>query len=304
MKIFLCLIFIVLTTFQIHADTIGEEGEYYNNFYKGRNLYLQETGVDSNISNHTVHSEYYYFYKSLYSRIGVFDAGFYFDHEDLKNVLKKGTNKIHYHGTLVSGIIAAEGGNEKGYRGIVEPKYIYGLNYLDKGSSKNSIKSYIKSLCSSFDIFNISLDLSDTSYTQRGNLYNEKQHVQAMEFWRDTFSSSECKNTIFVLSAGNSDVDAIKDVGGIHYIYDTVKNKSIYSPHDNIIIVGSHQSDTISQNYGESIDIYAPEKLGGPYKVENGKSTYTRYQTGTSFAAPQVTGAIALMMKSFYCYGS
>jgi subtilisin family serine protease len=292
------LIIVLFFSLNSIAYNIGEEGEDYRSFNRGYNEYMHLIGADSNVlGNNTLHDEYYYFYKALYSKIGVFDMGFYFNHEDLINVLKKGTNTVNYHGTLVSGIIAAESGNQKGFRGITQPKYIYGLNYLDKGRSWSDVSKYIKSLCSAFNIFNISLDVANTSYRQSGNNFNMVKHIKNIQKWRVLISSPECNNTMFVFAGGNSNVDAKKDNGAIHYEY----NNSItrYKPLDNVIIVSSYKDGIISQNYGNSIDIYAPDFLAGPYKFESGNSTYTKMQSGSSYAAPQVTATVSVVLKSF-----
>jgi hypothetical protein len=292
---YLIILFLPLSSF---AQFLTNEGPNYNHFNKGYNQYLHDTGIDSNsLGNQTLQNEYYYFYKTLYAKIGVFDAGFYFNHEDIKNTVKRGTNETHYHGTLVAGIISAEASNGKGYRGIIDTKYTYGLFHKEKGSSWSSINSYVKSLCGAFNIFNISLDLENTSFRQSGNNYNEIKHIKNIQKWRTLISSPECKNTMFVVAAGNSDVDAKKDMGSLHYEY--VNNSIVYNDLDNVIIVGSIKNGEISENYGKSVDIYAPDSVAGPYKHENGNSTYTKYQSGTSFTAPQVTAAVGAVLKSY-----
>lgn len=302
MKIIYIFLIFIFISFNTNAKFLGNDGEIYNQpyiqFKEGFNKYLHDIGADSNsLGNQTLQNEYYYFYKAIYAKIGVFDAGFYFEHEDLKNILSKGTNRKHYHGTLVSGIIAAEAGNNKGYRGIIEPKYIYGLSYLDQGSSWSNISNYIKSLCGSLDIFNISLDVENTSFRQSGENYDEIKHIKNINKWRTLINSPECKNSMFIIAAGNSNVDAKKDMGSLHYVHEN--NIIKYKPLDNIIIVGSIKNGIISENYGESIDIYAPDLLAGPYKYENGDSSYTKYQSGTSYTAPQVTATVAAVLKSF-----
>lgn len=98
-----------------------------------------------------------------------------------------------------------------------------------------------------------------------------------------------------MLSAGNSNVDARKENGGVQYV--KLNGEYTHIAARNIIVVGAIQGNEITQNYGESVDIYAPENVGGPYRVSNGTSLYSINKTGTSFAAPQVTGAAAMIQR-------
>jgi len=258
---------------------------------------MQDIGVDSsNTSANTVHGDFYYYYVST-ARIAVIDGGFYFNHEELSN-LKKGTGKRNYHGTLVSGIIMAES-NNVGYRGIVKPKSAYGLYYQHYGSTVKQKASFIKAMCPSFDVVNLSVNLSNTAYKDKGANFDLELHLDAMDAYREVFEA--CSKTLFVLSAGNSDVDAQKENGGIHYTYNSSKNEASYDPLDNVIVVGAHQGGLApTQDYGESVDIYAPENVGGPYKSG---STYTQNKLGTSFSAPQVTATAGLAFKSISLRG-
>jgi hypothetical protein len=272
----------------------SNEGSNEYTFNHGNNEYMHTIGFDSKTSNYTVLNKYPYYHHNTTVMVGIFDSGYYFNHEDLTNTLTSGTSREDMHGTLVAGIIGAEKDNNLGYTGIIKPKKMYGMSYYHKPSS-NDKRSYVKSLCSYFDVINISQTLSRTAYRVSRSNYNDEIHLISMNKWRDIFLSPECINTTFVISGGNSKVDARKENGGLQYI--KVNNQYIYSSAPNIIITGAIQGNEITQNYGESIDIYAPENIGGPSIVSNGISLYTKSATGSSITAPQVTGAAAMIQR-------
>ncbi|MCP4524038.1 MAG: S8/S53 family peptidase [Candidatus Gracilibacteria bacterium] len=271
----------------------NEDPDRYT-FEAGKNEYMHVISFDSDKTTDTILEDYPEYYRNSGVMIGIFDAGFYFDHEDLKGVLSKGTNKKHYHGTLVAGIISAKKDNELGYTGMVQGKGIYGMRYQDK-TNITERETYLKNLCSHFDVINISQTLAYSSYRYKKSSYDEVKHLRTMQWWREIFSSTECSDTLFIVTAGNSNVDSKKENGGIHYSKNSSGNY-VYNPSDNIIVAGAIQDDEITRNYGQSVDIYAPENVGGPYKVtSSGTSTYTTNRTGTSYAAPQVTAVAAMI---------
>ncbi len=294
-KYFSIIIIVLFTNYSYSKS--NEDTKKYT-FEAGKNEYMKIIGFDSDDSSDlTLLNQYAYFHNNPSVSIGVFDSGFYYKFDDLQNQISKGTNSIGDHGTLVSGIIAAEKDNDIGYTGIVNPKQIYGLNFKDKTIGKERTK-YIKDLCPHFDVINISLTLSSLAYRYKKEDYNEELHLKVMDKWRRVFFSKECSDTTFVLSAGNSDVDAKKENGGIHYVKVYSSGEFEYRPLDNVVVVGAIQGDEITQNYGESVDIYAPENVGGPKKVtSSGTSIYSIENYGTSFSAPQVTGTIALIHR-------
>jgi hypothetical protein len=272
----------------------SNEGSNEYNFNDGNNKYMHTIGFDSKTSNYTVLSKYPYYHNNTTVMVGIFDSGYFFNHEDLKNRLTSGTSREDMHGTLVAGIIGAEKDNNLGYTGIIKPKKMYGMSYYHK-SSAGDRRLYIKSLCSFFDVINISQTLSKTSYRVTKSKYDDESHLSIMNKWRDIFVSPECMNTLFVISGGNSKVDSRKENGGLQYLKTEEGYKHI--PASNIIITGAIQGNEITQNYGESIDIYAPEKIGGPSEVIAGISLYTDSETGSSITAPQVTGVAAMIQR-------
>lgn len=294
---YLCILF-ALCTHVTFAVNLGNEDSKYRQFKDGESKYLDEIGFDNPNESQTILSDYYYYYKSNTAKIGVLDSGFYFDHEEIKNTVNKGTSKKGSHGTFVASIISGEAGNGKWFRGIVDPKYTYGIYPLDKGSDIKIIEDFIISLCPAFDVFNLSFELSEKSYSRNPSNYDKDDHLEFMQKWRKIFNDPECKNTMFVLAGGNEQRDAIDSNGAIHYIKHKFDNNITYSRLNNVVVVGSYHNGIINNNYGESIDIYAPDNFYGPSNVVNGVSKYyTGPQSGSSISAPQVTATIGLILK-------
>lgn len=295
---YLCIL-LALCSHVTFAVNLGNEDSKYLQFKDGESKYLEDIGFDSQNTHQTILSDYYYYYKSNTAKIGVLDDGFYFDHEEIKNTVTKGTNRKDAHGTFVASVISGEAGNGKWFRGIVDPKYTYGIYPLDKGNNITVIESYITSLCPYFDVFNLSFELSGKSYSNNPSNYDKDKHLEFMQKWRNIFNDPECKNTMFVLAGGNEQRDSIDSNGAIHYIKHKFDNNITYSRLNNVVVVGSYHNGTINNNYGESIDIYAPDNFYGPSNVINGVSKYyTSPQSGSSISAPQVTATIGLLLKA------
>ncbi|MCH2188643.1 S8/S53 family peptidase [Candidatus Gracilibacteria bacterium] len=278
--------------FSSHAYSLGEEGNDYQNFLDGGSRYLQDIGVDSSDSSaKTVHNNHYYYYNSP-AIFAVIDSGVYSYHKDLTYV-RDMSGKRHTHGTTVSAIVGATS-NTIGYRGIVKPRRLYSILDNHRGSSVKQKSDMVKKVCHLLDIVNMSFLLSfETSYKKTKENFDFESHVQSLSRFRTAFES--CPTTLFVLAAGNSDVDAQKENGGIHYRYDSATDSIVYDPLDNVIVVGAHRNTSRpTQNYGKSVDIYAPENVAAAYKYS---SSYKSNQLGTSFSAPQVTGVAGLLCK-------
>lgn len=288
---------------RIFADIYGEDGNNYLNFDKGKSGYIKMIGLDSdNPKDKTVFSEYPELYDSRIN-VAIFDSGFYSNHEELSK-LKSSSTKGE-HGTLVAGIIMAKSGNDKGFRGIVNPKNIYGFSINDITSRWGKypyqrLKNYIKHSCRYFQVINISQTLSPKGYSETKRKFNIFRHISIMKEYRKVFS--KCSKTLFVLAAGNNKVDAKKNNGAIHYTWDYRRNREKYSPLSNVIVVSGHNGGDSrgryksTWDYGKSVDIYTYDRLTGPRSVVRGRSKYfTSSVSGSSSTAPQVTGVAAII---------
>lgn len=178
------------------------------------------------------------------------------------------------HGTHGAGTIAAAKGNG-GVAGIGDSRYIkiMVLKALGgeegKGSPENVIQAIRYAEANSAQICNLSFGSGQTSPEFEAAI-------------RDS-------NMLFVAAAGNGNQYEIGYNIDAHPVYPAS------FPYDNIITVGNllfngHLDE--SSNYGQiNVDLAAP----GTYILSTVPADTYAYMTGTSMAAPMVTGAAALL---------
>jgi uncharacterized repeat protein (TIGR02543 family) len=228
--------------------------------------------------------------------IAVIDTGIDINHSEfsgrLSNYLYNSRTKqegLEYviddngHGTLVSGVIAANKNNSIGIAGIVSNSKLMVIkaNNLDDLSTTDideskqfSDASIIEGIYYAVDngahIINLSL----------GGTYANPLTKNAIDYARS-------KGVILVAASGNDG------------------NDSLYYPasFDGVISVGAVDSNkTIweNSNYNQKVDIVAP----GVNIVSTSLDNKYQQASGTSLAAPQITGVIALMLGYFDTFTS
>ena len=235
-------------------------------------------------------------------RVGIIDAGIAY-HDDLNgNVAADGwsfdnsnpRDTTHHHGTNIAGIIGAVGNNSMFIAGVNWNVSLVSLKFTTGNYPKNSTNG--ARVSDVFDAIN----------------YAQNTNIRILNFcWGvdndpSLLAKMHAYSGLIVLAAGNDN----------SYI------TSAYYSGDNIIIVGAVNSndtrwvappDPITgkvdgSNYGPVVDIFAP---GGMYKnpshVNHGYGNVTTdsisptghtYPSGTSFAAPYVTGVAALIKST------
>lgn len=175
----------------------------------------------------------------------------------------------HGHGTMVAGIIAANKDNQAGIAGIASniELMIIKANKDNEGVFQDSavIEGIYYATDNGADIINLSL----------GNSTKNIQMELAVNYAYNN-------GVIVVAAAGN---DSVEDP-----LYPAAFGTTI-----SVSAVDSRYSFAEYSNYGETIDISAPGTDIITTVINNGYGTVS----GTSFAAPQVSGVLALML-SYY----
>jgi len=196
------------------------------------------------------------------------------------------------HGTMVAGIIAAQGNNNQGVSGVTWRAKIMPLKVInDKGEGKISdvIKAIDYAVDNGADIINLSF--VNFSYNQ------------AMQ---DAIRRAHNLGVIIVAAAGNEQAN-----GSAYNIDKTPIYPACYDGElvgENMVI-GVVATDALDQKAGFSsygsrcVDIAAPgisffNTVVPGTDINNYNKYYDGYWSGTSMAAPLVTGALALIEQA------
>ena len=220
-------------------------------------------------------------------RVGVIDSGIESDHPDLVDNLVSGASFVSNvssttdtwgHGTHVAGIIGAVGDNSIGVSGVCKKVSLVPLRVATGRT------------------FDVSNAVKAVNYAK--NKWNTAEQIDVLNYSNGGSKAVSAFKTaignypgLFVASAGNDGLNV---------------DSSAYYPGNynlaNMVTVGAHDSscnraifsDEKSSNYGaKNVDIFAPGDV--IYSTVQNK-TYT-YYSGTSMAAPFVTGVAALMLS-------
>jgi subtilisin family serine protease len=232
------------------------------------------------------------------------------------------------HGTQVAGVIGAKGNNKIGISGVAWDTQIMGI--LNGVSLADSYRYAIKN---NADVVNMSLGISlkinpdrlmeylDRSGFLLSNLPDDVGNYKLLyEEYFDIFKEAYNGNLSVIVSAGNAagfagEVNGWRDLGNTDLTFRGMSG--FYNRFfDNIIVVGAQNAlgiQTPYSSYGLSVDISAPggdenlsQQLGilstVPSLDKTDKGTlgneadgYYQYTEGTSFSAPVVSGAAALI---------
>ncbi len=233
-------------------------------------------------------------------RICVVDSGIDTDHPDFydangkcvisdlsynastKTVVKNGGMSViedqksaGYHGTMVAGMICAQYGNGVGIAGIAYDAEIVVIK-CDYDSARGGYKSnddLIEGIRYAIELGGV--DIINLSFTaNRGSSMDGK--------YRELFQKANEKGITVVAATGNDFLSQVSSPACI----------------DGAIGVGALNSKLTARdnysNYGKETDVLAPGTVITTCVDDEGNSVYSANSVGTSFAAPIVSGIIAL----------
>lgn len=279
-------------------------------------------------------------------RIAVSDSGTDVDHEDLTANQLVGEHRnyaindqnfwrgsIPYvqgsdaHGTATTGLIAAEGWNGLGSRGVAPDAKFSAFRFImDYNVSDASyLARNLDQTDGNFDIFNYSYGY--------GQCYFIEEDPLMLEAFTDGVTNLRSgKGALYIQSAGNDFVGDLEDCAGTvfssYFTGNTNFSDDLAIPEK--IIVGAVNALGLKSSYsspGSGIWVSAP---GGEYgtnspgmvttdisgcnagysyisyalnafnrgNTENKSCSYTSYMNGTSSAAPVTSGVVALMLQA------
>ncbi|MFM8313164.1 MAG: S8 family peptidase, partial [Deltaproteobacteria bacterium] len=256
---------VALTPFIVEAKgdpLVAEQWSTFNNqqtsYAKSRGRFNEDLGVRDVIRSGITGKNV---------KIAISDTGLDINHEDLKANVLAGASKNYNplgltddptlrpsaedplaedHGTSVAGIIAMEGWNNIGGRGIAPNAKIAGLNFL----SYQSDTSYLDQISRPFDIVNQSWGSGAPFFAPEDSLYR-----QALESGVTNLSAG--KGAIYVKAAGNSFED------GINAACDP-NNKNPQT-----IVVGATNSEGVHSSYSSSGANLWISGAGGEYGFDS-----------------------------------
>ena len=196
-----------------------------------------------------------------------------------------------WHGTHVSGTIAAEGNNDRGVTGVNWQAKIMPLKFIGPGNF-----GYVSDAAAALDYaVSKGVKISNNSY---GGWYDSCNGCYARTL-RDAISRADMAGHLYVAAAMNGGPDFVGDNTDANPIYPTgYDNPNIIS------VAASNNQDELTSfsNYGDmsddghsSVDLAAP----GINILSTVPGNKYSYGLGTSMAAPHVTGVAALINSQY-----
>ncbi len=250
------------------------------------------------------------------SVVAIVDSGVDYEHDDLKNKIWKNpftraglpglygynygdnnSDPIDYlgHGTHCAGIIAAEYNNGKGVAGISINSKIMCLKATQFNSDRLSTDSIVNSFYYIYKAQCKGVKVSAINCS-----WGQSPKTTSME---DIMNKIGAKGSLFIFAAGN-----IEDYEGNGLNVDNDQAVRKYVPYslncDYKIVVGScTNAGTLSgfSYYGKKyVNIFAPgSNIASCINYDPFSGVKYAWRSGTSMAAPMVTGAVARLAETY-----
>ena len=209
----------------------------------------------------------------------------------------KPTGRLGHHGNHVAGIIGATHNNGKGIAGVSKYSKLIPIKNYTFGWDINSQKSGWRSIESLAISINYAIsrgaDVINISQHIGKEITDGPELIEAYDKMNNVLVEADRKNVIIVVAAGN------------HNLKNNSGNFGEMAKHyKNIIIVGNsglNGRKSVDSNYGdEAVHIFAPGTYIYSLGANDGEffSHEYFYESGTSMAAPIVSGIIGLVLST------
>lgn len=252
-------------------------------------------------------------------KIGIVDCGFNANHEDLKGKIsfpskrEEKNNIADSHGTFVAGELGAIADNGKGVTGICEKSELVcvdweAVNDQNWNNTLHVFFGFCRLVTAGAKVINLSLGISPSYSNEDSEADTSRNLLAGICSALMSILLGKGNDFIVVESAGNGDADNIPIDSFANGYFCSIKSSNAVS-----VFPGVSKSDLIDRvitvasaeqvydegyrlswfsNIGDLVDIAAPGS--NIYGLDEGDGSYC-YKSGTSMAAPMVTGVASLV---------